>query len=79
MRLTQYAHGGGCACKIPPGDLEAIVATLVGDSPPGSPPGGPGELLVGLDDGDDAAVVRIGSSTAIVATADFFTPVVDDA
>src|SRR5690348_8062649 len=75
MRLTQYAHGGGCACKIPPGELEAVVAGLVGDSPPY----GPGELLVGLDDGDDAAVVRVESGTAIVATADFFTPVVDDA
>ncbi|NJC84193.1 selenide, water dikinase SelD, partial [Planosporangium mesophilum] len=75
MRLTQYAHGGGCACKIPPGELEAVVAGLVGDTPPD----GPGELLVGLDDGDDAAVVRIANGTAIVATADFFTPVVDDA
>jgi selenide,water dikinase len=75
MRLTQYAHGGGCACKIPPGELEAVVAGLVGDAPPE----GPGELIVGLDDGDDAAVVRIENGTAIVATADFFTPVVDDA
>jgi selenide, water dikinase len=75
MRLTQYAHGGGCACKIPPGELEAVVAGLVGNAPPD----GPGELLVGLDDGDDAAVVRVESGTAIVATADFFTPVVDDA
>jgi selenide,water dikinase len=75
MRLTQYAHGGGCACKIPPGELEQVVAGLVG----GSPPAGPGELLVGLDDGDDAAVVRIAAGAAIVATADFFTPVVDDA
>jgi selenide,water dikinase len=75
MRLTQYAHGGGCACKIPPGELESIVAGLVGDTPPD----GPGELLVGLDDGDDAAVVRVENGTAIVATADFFTPVVDDA
>jgi selenide,water dikinase len=74
-RLTQYAHGGGCACKIPPGELEAVVAGLVGESAPR----GPGELLVGLDDGDDAAVVRIAAGTAIVATADFFTPVVDDA
>ena len=73
-RLTQYAHGGGCACKIPPGELEAVVAGLVG-----TPPNGPGELLVGLDDGDDAAVVKIERGTAIVATADFFTPVVDDA
>src|SRR5947208_806211 len=75
MRLTQYAHGGGCACKIPPGELEQVVAGLVG----GSPPAGPGDLLVGLDDGDDAAVVRIAAGAAIVATADFFTPVVDDA
>jgi selenide,water dikinase len=75
MRLTQYAHGGGCACKIPPGELEQVVAGLVG----GSPPAGPGELLVGLEDGDDAAVVRIAAGAAVVATADFFTPVVDDA
>jgi selenide,water dikinase len=74
-RLTRYAHGGGCACKIPPGELEAVVSGLVGDRPPD----GPGDLLVGLDDGDDAAVVRIADGTAIVATADFFTPVVDDA
>ena len=74
-RLTQYAHGGGCACKIPPGELEAVVAGLLG----GDVPRGPGELLVGLDDGDDAAVVRIANGTAVVATADFFTPVVDDA
>ena len=74
-RLTQYAHGGGCACKIPPGELEVIVAGLVG----AGVPDGPGELLVGLDGGDDAAVVRIASGTAVVATADFFTPVVDDA
>src|SRR5689334_12385664 len=74
-RLTEYAHGGGCACKIPPGELEAVVAGLTGDAAPR----GPGELLVGLEDGDDAAVVRIAAGAAIVATADFFTPVVDDA
>ncbi len=71
IRLTQYAHGGGCACKIPPGELEDIVRGLNGHSAPG--------LLVGLDDGDDAAVVRIDDNTAVVTTADFFTPVVDDA
>ncbi len=71
-RLTQFAHGGGCACKIPPGELEDIVAGLTGSK--ASP-----ELLVGLDDGDDAAVVRIDGNTAIISTADFFTPVVDDA
>ncbi|GGQ61391.1 selenide, water dikinase SelD [Couchioplanes azureus] len=74
-RLTQYAHGGGCACKIPPGELEAVVAGLVGPAAPR----GPGELVVGLDDGDDAAVVRLDAGLAVVATADFFTPVVDDA
>jgi selenide,water dikinase len=73
-RLTRYAHGGGCACKIPPGELEAVVAGLVGESAPR----GPGELVVGLDDGDDAAVVRLAAGLAVVATADFFTPVVDD-
>ena len=71
VRLTQYAHGGGCACKIPPGELEDIVRGLTGTSSP--------DLLVGLDDGDDAAVVRVDERTAVVATADFFTPVVDDA
>jgi selenide,water dikinase len=69
-RLTQYAHGGGCACKIPPGELEAVVAGLTGTTSP--------ELLVGLDTGDDAAAVRLDGETAILATADFFTPVVDD-
>jgi selenide,water dikinase len=71
VRLTQYAHGGGCACKIPPGELEGIVAGLVGSPSP--------DLLVGLDDGDDAAVVRLSAGAAVVATADFFTPVLDDA
>ncbi|MQA95724.1 MAG: selenide, water dikinase SelD [Streptosporangiales bacterium] len=75
VRLTQYAHGGGCACKIPPGELEEMVAALTTAPPPGAR----GELLIGLDDGDDAAVVRIQGGRAIVATADFFTPVVDDA
>jgi selenide,water dikinase len=75
FRLTQYAHGGGCACKIPPGELEAVVAGLVGPAAPG----GPGELLVGLDHGDDAAVVLVCDGLAVAATADFFTPVVDDA
>jgi selenide,water dikinase len=73
IRLTQTAHGGGCACKIPPGELEDLVRGLVeahrgvGD-----------DLLVGLGDGDDAAVVRVRDDLAVVVTADFFTPVVDD-
>jgi selenide, water dikinase len=74
-RLTQYAHGGGCACKIPPGELEDVVRGL-GSAAPRDPLG---ELLVGLDHGDDAAVVRVESGTALIATTDFFTPVVDDA
>jgi selenide,water dikinase len=77
IRLTQFAAGGGCACKVPPGELEAVLAGL-----PASREGG--DLLVGLDHGDDAAAVRIddapdGSGRAVIATADFFTPVVDDA
>jgi selenide, water dikinase len=74
-RLTQYAHGGGCACKIPPGELEDVVRGLT----KGAPRDPVGELLVGLDDGDDAAVVRIDGDRALIATTDFFTPVVDDA
>lgn len=74
-RLTQYAHGGGCACKIPPGELEDVVRGLTGAAPRDPV----GELLVGLDDGDDAAAVRIDGELALIATTDFFTPVVDDA
>ncbi|KKF02547.1 selenide, water dikinase SelD [Mycolicibacterium obuense] len=73
-RLTQYAHGGGCACKIPPGELEEVVRGLQHATPVNPV----GELLVGLDDGDDAAAVRIEGGTALIATTDFFTPVVDD-
>ncbi|MBN9618253.1 MAG: selenide, water dikinase SelD, partial [Actinobacteria bacterium] len=73
QRLTSYAHGGGCACKIPPGELEEAVRGLVGQS------ASSGDVLVGLDDGDDAAVVRVRDDLAVLSTADFFTPVVDDA
>jgi len=80
-RLTSYAHGGGCACKISPGELEQLVAGLLV-----TPPASAGtRLLVGLDDGDDAAVTELtgvtagGTGLAVVSTADFFTPVVDDA
>jgi hypothetical protein len=72
FRLTQYARGGGCACKIPPGELEETVSKLM--------PDGPGtDLMVGVEHGDDGAVVRISPAMAVVVTADFFTPVVDDA
>ena len=74
-RLTQYATGGGCACKVPPGELERVLAGL-----PGGRAGSPdaSDLLVGVEHGDDAAVVRLDSERALVTTADFFTPVVDD-
>jgi selenide, water dikinase len=72
IRLTQYARGGGCACKIPPGELEEAVARLI---PAQQAP----DVLIGVEHGDDAAVVQISPDRAIVATADFFTPVVDDA
>jgi selenide,water dikinase len=73
-RLTQFAHGGGCACKIPPGELEDVVRGLASAQPVDPV----GELLVGLDHGDDAAAVRIAGDIALIATTDFFTPVVDD-
>ena len=70
-RLTSFAHGGGCACKIPPGELEDAVKGLTGQAGP--------DVLVGLDDGDDASAVRVRDDLAVLSTADFFTPVVDDA
>ena len=70
-RLTQYAAGGGCACKIPPGELEAIVRGLGSATSP--------DVLVGLDSGDDGAVIQVADGVAVISTADFFTPVVDDA
>jgi selenide, water dikinase len=77
VRLTQYAAGGGCACKVPPGELERVLGAM-----PGGRAGG--DLLVGVENGDDGAAVRIapavdGTGRAVVVTADFFTPVVDDA
>ncbi|GAA4701559.1 selenide, water dikinase SelD [Kocuria gwangalliensis] len=71
LRLTGYAHGGGCACKIPPGELEQAVRGLTGQTAP--------NVLVGLDDGDDAAAVLVRDDLAVLSTADFFTPVVDSA
>jgi len=72
-RLTQYGHGGGCACKIAPGELEELMAGLDVEVR-----GASAELLVGLESGDDAAAVRIDGSRALLSTTDFFTPVVDD-
>jgi selenide,water dikinase len=71
VRLTQYAAGGGCACKIPPGELETIVRGLGAAAS--------ADVLVGLNSGDDGAVIRLADGLAVISTADFFTPVVDDA
>ncbi len=72
VQLTEYAHGGGCACKIPPGELEEMIAGLIGESS--------SSLLVGLDPGDDAAAIQLDDNgMAVLSTVDFFTPVVDDA
>ncbi len=71
VRLTQFSHGGGCGCKIAPGVLEQILAK----SAPGLVPKA---LLVGIETSDDAAVYMINERQAIVATTDFFMPIVDD-
>ncbi len=71
-RLTSLAHGGGCGCKLAPSVLHEILARM--------PQAGPfPDLLVGTETADDAAVYRLNNDQAIVATTDFFTPVVDDA
>src|ERR1700682_5055035 len=71
VRLTQFSHGGGCGCKIAPGVLEKILAKTA----PGLIPK---ELLVGIETSDDAAVYLLNARQAIVATTDFFMPIVDD-
>jgi selenide,water dikinase len=71
LRLTQFSHGGGCGCKIAPGVLQQIIAKA---GPLPVPPA----LLVGIETSDDAAVYRINEHQAIVATTDFFMPIVDD-
>ncbi len=71
VRLTQFSHGGGCGCKIAPGVLEQILAK-------GAPGILPKDLLVGIETSDDAAVYRLNDRQAIVATTDFFMPIVDD-
>jgi selenide,water dikinase len=71
IRLTEFSHGGGCGCKIAPAVLSEILST--------TPIRGlPKELLVGTETSDDAAVYRLNDTQALVATTDFFTPIVDD-
>ncbi|MDM0039379.1 selenide, water dikinase SelD [Variovorax sp. J22G21] len=71
IALTRFSHGGGCGCKIAPGLLAEILAR----APQGLVPP---ELLVGTETSDDAAVYRLNATQALVATTDFFTPIVDD-
>jgi len=70
-KLTSLAHGGGCGCKLAPSVLQDLLA----DQPAAAPYR---QLLVGTETGDDAAVWQIDANTCIVATTDFFLPVVDD-
>lgn len=70
-RLTSLSHGGGCGCKIAPGVLSEILrSTTAMPLPP--------ELLVGIETSDDAAVYKLNDTQALVATTDFFMPIVDD-
>lgn len=70
-RLTSLSHGGGCGCKIAPGVLSEILKGI------GSMPI-PKELLVGIETADDAAVYQLNDEQALIATTDFFMPIVDD-
>jgi selenide, water dikinase len=71
LRLTDLAHGGGCGCKLAPSVLSRILAKMpLAQHFP--------DLLVGTETSDDAAIYRIGDRQAVVATTDFFTPIVDD-
>ena len=69
-RLTSLSHGGGCGCKIAPGVLSEILRNSSGLMPP--------ELMVGIETADDAAVYRLNDEQALIATTDFFMPIVDD-
>ncbi|MGQ0805734.1 MAG: selenide, water dikinase SelD [Actinomycetota bacterium] len=73
IRLTRFSHGAGCACKLSPAELRTVLSLVRGLDPPADP-----NLLVGLDTADDAAVYRVRDDLALVVTADFFTPIVDD-
>ncbi|ONG54265.1 selenide, water dikinase SelD [Pseudoroseomonas deserti] len=70
-RLTELAHGGGCGCKLAPAVLQGLLA--------GQPQAGPfSQLLVGAETSDDAAVWQVNDELAVMATTDFFMPMVDD-
>lgn len=71
IRLTRFSHGGGCGCKIAPGVLTELLSTPAARVLPR-------ELMVGIESSDDAAVYRMNDQQALIATTDFFTPIVDD-
>jgi selenide,water dikinase len=71
LRLTEFSHGGGCGCKIAPAALQEILSGVARAAVPPA-------LLVGIETADDAAVYQINDRQAIVATTDFFTPIVDE-
>ena len=71
IRLTTLSHGAGCACKLGPGELAQVLRLL--------PSAGDARVLVDAATRDDAAVFRLSDDRALVATVDFFTPIVDDA
>lgn len=71
VKLTSLAHGGGCGCKLAPSVLQQLLAGQAAVGPYA-------QLLVGVETGDDAAVWRLDDDTCIIATTDFFMPVVDD-
>jgi len=71
IALTQFSHGGGCGCKIAPGVLAQILKNSGGGLIPK-------ELMVGIETADDAAVYRLNDEQALIATTDFFMPIVDD-
>ncbi len=70
IKLTRFTHGLGCACKLRPQVLESVVSRLALPDDP--------KVLVGADTSDDAAVYKLDDLTALIATVDFFTPIVDD-
>lgn len=71
IKLTSFSHGGGCGCKIAPGILADILKNSIGFPVPK-------ELLVGIETSDDAAVYKLNDEQALIATTDFFMPIVDD-
>jgi selenide,water dikinase len=71
IKLTSFSHGGGCGCKIAPGVLAEILKQSTGFPVPK-------ELMVGIETADDAAVYKLNEEQALIATTDFFMPIVDD-